>query len=497
MANSANVFMSTGSQSKPPTLVKEEYPQWKVRMVSFLEGIHPRICEFLYNPPYVPMNLIPRVPATQTTPEIPEHLEPKEVTNWSEEDKIMVDLGHKCKRLLIMAIPRDIFKSVDHCYLSKDIWAELERHSERGRKTLKNNRALCINEYHTFRHGNRAGLGRGPQSPSPSLSPHRHPVPFPIPTGEFDRIPIPVPNGERGSPTGKRGFYVRGAGSAKPVPVPIPSLRKRGSPSPSPIPGLPGNPRPRPGRVDRVPRWVGDNSHAYIHLKLLKGSPCLTLTLDSTLSSVTARGMELTRVDSPHYVYEDYLDLEGWTLADVFGSLKSQENQVMQMKRSYGGPLALVAGDGAKIKREEKKNEKEKKKKKKVLVAKSEESSEEEISMKELAKAVALMTREFRKGGDRGEYKGQERRYFREGGRREESIKRDDEVKREEEKKNTHRGDGQNKEEAKEGCYKYGKPGHFAAECWFKAPKMSHKGPRDAAYFKRKAEYYTQKSLVA
>ncbi|KAJ9541599.1 hypothetical protein OSB04_028105 [Centaurea solstitialis] len=102
----------------------------------------------------------------------------------------------------------------------------------------------------------------------PNLHPHSRaliviPVPFPIPTGEFDCIPIPVPNGERGSPMGKRGFYVRGAGSAKPVPVPIPGLRKRGSPSPSPIPGLPGNPRPRPGRVDRVPRWVGDNSHAY------------------------------------------------------------------------------------------------------------------------------------------------------------------------------------------------------------------------------------------
>ncbi|KAJ9553058.1 hypothetical protein OSB04_017103 [Centaurea solstitialis] len=50
-----------------------------------------------------------------------------------------------------MAIPHDIFKSVDHCYLSKDIWAELERQIEGGRKTLKNNRAVCINEYHTFK----------------------------------------------------------------------------------------------------------------------------------------------------------------------------------------------------------------------------------------------------------------------------------------------------------------------------------------------------------
>src|SRR5581483_913513 len=130
MANTANAFMSTGSQTKPPTLVKEEYPQWKVRMVNFLEGIHPRMCEFLYNPPYVPMNLIPRVAATGTTPEIPEHLEPKGIANWSDEDKILVELGNKCKRPLIMALPHEIFQSMDHYFLSMDIWAELEKQIE-------------------------------------------------------------------------------------------------------------------------------------------------------------------------------------------------------------------------------------------------------------------------------------------------------------------------------------------------------------------------------
>ncbi|KAJ9547258.1 hypothetical protein OSB04_019801 [Centaurea solstitialis] len=277
MANTANAFMSTGSQSKPPTLIKEEYPQWKVRMVSFLEGIHPRICEFLYNPPYVPTNLIPRVPATETTPEIPEHLESKDVANWSEEDKIMVDLGHKCKRLLIMAIPHDIFKSVDHCYLSKDIWAELERKIEGGRKTLKNNRVVCINEYHTFK----ALEGE-------SLS------------DTYSRFNSLISNCKR---------Y-----------------------------GIMRSPE------DNNSVFLGILGQEWIHL---------TMSMRTTM------------------------DLEGWTLADVFGSLKSQENQVMQMKRSYRGPLALVAGEGTEIKWEEKQKEKEKKKKKKVLIAESEESSED------------------------------------------------------------------------------------------------------------------------
>ncbi|KAJ9547463.1 hypothetical protein OSB04_020006 [Centaurea solstitialis] len=125
----------------------------------------------------------------------------------------------------------------------------------------------------------------------------------------------------------------------------------------------------------------------------------------------------------------------------------------------------------SKKKIEEKKDEKEKKKKKKVLVAESEESSEDEPSMKDLVKALALMTSEYRRGGDHREYRGTKRKGFREG--------------------------GQKKEEVKDGCFNCGKPVHFAAECWSKAPKTSQKGPKDAAYFKRKAEYYTQKSLVA
>ncbi|KAJ9542509.1 hypothetical protein OSB04_029015 [Centaurea solstitialis] len=122
MANSSNMsFMSIGSQSKPPTLVREEFQQWKIRMVNFLEGIHPRITEFLHNPPFIPVTLIPRVPATAITPE-------------DEEEKELASLAPKCKRLLIMALPNDIFMSLDHCL-------------EGGIASLKNNITICINEY--------------------------------------------------------------------------------------------------------------------------------------------------------------------------------------------------------------------------------------------------------------------------------------------------------------------------------------------------------------
>ncbi|KAJ9544571.1 hypothetical protein OSB04_024278 [Centaurea solstitialis] len=146
MANLSNTsFMSIGSQSKPPTLVREEFQQWKIRKINFLEGIHPRITEFLHNPSYVPVTLIPRVPATATTPEIPEFYQPKPQANWDDEEKELANLAPKCKRLLIMALPNDIFMSLDHCDTSKELWRES------GVASLKNNITMCINEYHEFK----------------------------------------------------------------------------------------------------------------------------------------------------------------------------------------------------------------------------------------------------------------------------------------------------------------------------------------------------------
>ena len=151
MANNAiTSFFSMGSQSKPPTLQRDEHTQWKIRMVSFLVGARPGLSEFFHNPPYVATVIVLRVPATTTTPEVPEQLKPKPDIDWTQPETERYDLVGKCKRLLIMAIPSEIFESLDSYDTSKDLWTELQKQLEGGAKTLKNNRALCINEYSEF-----------------------------------------------------------------------------------------------------------------------------------------------------------------------------------------------------------------------------------------------------------------------------------------------------------------------------------------------------------
>ena len=76
-----------GSQSKPPTLLRDEYPQWKIKMVSFLEGVDPGLTEFLYNPPYIPTIVVPGVPATTITAETLKQIKPKKEKDLSQEER--------------------------------------------------------------------------------------------------------------------------------------------------------------------------------------------------------------------------------------------------------------------------------------------------------------------------------------------------------------------------------------------------------------------------
>ncbi|KAI3746818.1 hypothetical protein L6452_09259 [Arctium lappa] len=113
--------------------------------------VDPGLVEFLHNPPYIPMTNVPRVPTTANIPEIHEYQHPKPIAKWSEQESALNELAKKAKRLLIISIPNDIFQALDSCEISKDLWLELKKQLEGGAKNLKNNRALCINEYFSFK----------------------------------------------------------------------------------------------------------------------------------------------------------------------------------------------------------------------------------------------------------------------------------------------------------------------------------------------------------
>ncbi|KAJ9562027.1 hypothetical protein OSB04_007187 [Centaurea solstitialis] len=376
--NPNNSYLSIGLQSKPPTLISEEFQQWKIRIINFLEGIHPQITEYLHNPPYVPYTIVPRVPATATTAEIPEYYKPKDLKDWSVADSTLVDLSRKCKRMLIMALPNDIFVSLDHCETSMELWAELLRQVEGGAKPMKNNRTLCIDEYHDFK----------------------------------------AKDGELLKDTYARFNTL------------ISKCRRSG-----------------------VIRSKEDNNMLF--LKSL-GNEWLHLTMS----------MRAT------------LDLETTSLADLYGTLAAQESVVLQMRRCIGGPLALVA-EGTSVKGKEKEERKEERLKKKAFLTQSDKDSDEEkTTTKDLMETIALLTRELKRGY---------------GGR---SSGRDNYNRRGYDKgydRSQDRGYDWRESPERRMCPDRKIKGR-------KRPKVPQKPApkvKDEAYFKRKADYYSQKSLLA
>ena len=90
-------------------------------MELFLAGADPQIPYFLENGPYVPSTLVHGAPATATIVVVTERTIMKEVHQWGEEDKRLVNIDTKERSLLSMSLPDDVFHSVCHLRLDKDI----------------------------------------------------------------------------------------------------------------------------------------------------------------------------------------------------------------------------------------------------------------------------------------------------------------------------------------------------------------------------------------
>ena len=131
-----------------------------------------------------------------------------------------------------------------------------------------------------------------------------------------------------------------------------------------------------------------------------------------------------------------------------------------------------------------------------------EDCSDEEVDMKSMMKTLALITIDYNRGFRRPFYRCQFEREDR--GRSYEKRteeKREEKEDRRDENRSHQRSDGrggeinESKGDKSEGCFKFGKPGHFASDCNSKDSRP--KQQKGVVYYKKKAAYYTQRSLLA
>ncbi|KAJ9561723.1 hypothetical protein OSB04_006883 [Centaurea solstitialis] len=130
-------LLSMGSKSKPPVLQIGEYPQWRVRMIQFLNNIDKTLMVSIQEGPIKPYIDIPGTPKTATTPAIEPRRVFKLFRHYNELEKIRAELDDKALTLLTMAIPNDLFNRVDSRNTAKELSDELEKQFKGRRDQFK------------------------------------------------------------------------------------------------------------------------------------------------------------------------------------------------------------------------------------------------------------------------------------------------------------------------------------------------------------------------
>ncbi|KAJ9553229.1 hypothetical protein OSB04_017274 [Centaurea solstitialis] len=144
-------LLSMGSKSKPPVLQIGEYPQWRVRMIQFLNNIDKTLMTSIQEGPIKPFIDIPGTPETATTPAIEPRRVYKLFQHYNELEKIRAEIDDKALTFLTMAIPNDLFNRVDSRKTAKELWDELEKQFQGTERSIQAKLNQAIGAYEGFK----------------------------------------------------------------------------------------------------------------------------------------------------------------------------------------------------------------------------------------------------------------------------------------------------------------------------------------------------------
>ena len=134
---------NTGTNNKPPMLVRSEYNIWQRRMSHVLAQQNTGCWKSVIFGPHVPM-----VPSTED----PKVQEPKKLENYSDQDFQKIELDAKAFSIVAMALPNDIYAGLLHCNSAKELWDALKEQFGGTEEVIENNREILNQQYETFSH---------------------------------------------------------------------------------------------------------------------------------------------------------------------------------------------------------------------------------------------------------------------------------------------------------------------------------------------------------
>ncbi|GJS98481.1 integrase, catalytic region, zinc finger, CCHC-type containing protein [Tanacetum coccineum] len=125
-----NNILEAGSRDRPPMLVTGRYAQWQSHFLRYIDtrpnGDALRKC--ILKGPYTSSTIIiPDVPATNDSPEVPKRTAVETILNMSPENKAHYESEKESIHLLLTGIGDEIYSTVDCCKTTHDMWISIER----------------------------------------------------------------------------------------------------------------------------------------------------------------------------------------------------------------------------------------------------------------------------------------------------------------------------------------------------------------------------------
>nr|GEV00735.1 hypothetical protein [Tanacetum cinerariifolium] len=125
-----NNIMAAGSRDRPLMLATGRYTQWKSRFLRYNDTRTngDALRKYILEGPYTPFTfIIPVVPATDDSPEVPERTAVETILNMSPENNEHYQTKKEAIHLLLTGIRDEIYSTVDACKTTHDMWIVVER----------------------------------------------------------------------------------------------------------------------------------------------------------------------------------------------------------------------------------------------------------------------------------------------------------------------------------------------------------------------------------
>ncbi|GJY87068.1 retrovirus-related pol polyprotein from transposon TNT 1-94 [Tanacetum coccineum] len=125
-----NNIMATGLRDRPPMLGTGQYGQWQSQFLRYINtrpnGNALRKC--IVEGPYTPTTVvIPVVPATDNSLEVPEQATVETALNMSPANKAHFESEKEAIHLILTGIGDEIYSTVDACRTAHEMWIAIER----------------------------------------------------------------------------------------------------------------------------------------------------------------------------------------------------------------------------------------------------------------------------------------------------------------------------------------------------------------------------------